>query len=142
MTFVITAAQAYRVATVGQTAQAAPVLEIEGDPKVEDTGEKGNDGSPKLKVTITFKGPIPAGFTKGKLEVCTFSPQIKCWAQVSPFDVKPGDKSITVEAWFNHSLDFNKKDPKKGEHALLKVNNPTTKQTIEVRFDVDIPGDF
>src|SRR3990167_5336902 len=101
----------------------APVLDIEGTPKVEDTGERGNVGSPNLKITVTFKQPIPAGFNKGKLEVCTFSPQIKCWAQGSPFDVKAGEKSVTVEGWFHHSLDFNKKEPEKGEHVLLKVNN-------------------
>lgn len=122
--------------------QTVSKLEIKGTPEVKDTGQKGNDGSPKLEITVNFKQPIPQGFTKAKFEVCTFSPQIRCWAQGSPIDAKPGAKSITVEGWFHHSLDFNKKNPKKGEHALLKIHNPTTKQTIELRFDVDIPGDF
>lgn len=111
-------------------------LEVEGTPKVEDTGEKGNDGSPKLRITVNFKQPIPAGYTKVKLEVCTLSPALKCWPQGAAADVTAGNKSVTVEGWFHHSVDG------KREYALIKVHNPTTKQTIEVKIAVTIPGDF
>jgi hypothetical protein len=109
-----------------------PALEIEGTPKVEATGQKGSDGSPELKITVNLKQPVPAGFTKGKLDVFTD----RSWPQGSPFDIAPGAKSITVKGWFHHSLEY------PYEFARIKVNNPATSQTIEIKFDVDIPGDF
>src|SRR3989338_1949521 len=114
-------------------AETAPKLEIEGTPKVEDLNQPGSDGSPKLAVTLNFKQPIPAGFTKAKMEVCTN----RCWPGDSAIDVKPGSKSVTMKAWFNHSV-----KQENGEYASIKINNPTTKQTLEFKVDVTIPGDF
>ena len=111
---------------------AAPKLQIAGTPKVEATGVKGSDGSPELAVTITFKTPVPAGYTRAKMEVCTD----RCYPGGPTIDVPAGAKSITLKAFFHHSVDG------ESEYALVKINNPTTGNTIEFKLAVKIPGDF
>ena len=120
------------LASVTAATAAAPKLEIEGTPKVAATGNKGSDGSPELAITITFKTPIPTGYTKAKMEVCTD----RCYAGAPAIEVPAGAKSITLKGYFHHSVDG------KNEYAWVKINNPTTGNTIEFKLAVKIPGDF
>jgi beta-glucanase (GH16 family) len=97
----------------------------------EKTGKLGADGAKLIRATVEFFQPIPAGYIKAKLEICTG----KCYVQGGPFDIKPGDTAVTVEGFLHHPL-----RQSSGEYALLKIHNPATKHTIEIKFDLPIPG--
>lgn len=97
----------------------------------EDTGKRGGDGSKLIRATVELTQPIPDGYSKAKFEVCTD----KCWPQGGTFNVQPGDTTIITEGYLHHPLRLSK-----GEYALIKIHNPTTKQTIEIKFDLTIPG--
>ncbi|OGB89486.1 hypothetical protein A2625_01040 [candidate division WOR-1 bacterium RIFCSPHIGHO2_01_FULL_53_15] len=120
-----------KAAAAPATSRPAPMNEWVQNVESQDTGKKGSDGSALIRAKINLAKPIPDGFAKAKLQVCTG----QCYPQGGPFDIKPGDKTVTVEAYLHHPL-----VQSRGEYALLKIHNPTTKQTIEIKFDMPIPG--